>query len=81
MPEKPRDVYLEACSLLGERFERDGFRYIKSRQRCEGKRTRSGNVIQFQSSHSNKAGKHVAVTTWVYASPTGSGVSAGGVVS
>jgi hypothetical protein len=63
--EKPRDVYLDACSRIGAALLSDGFRYLRSKQQLIRDVGRFAHNVSFQSSHDNIAGRHIAL--WMYA--------------
>jgi hypothetical protein len=64
-PEKPRDVYLDACRVLASGLEPLGFRYAASKQVASRRAGEFTHAVSFQSSHRNIAGAHVVV--WIHA--------------
>jgi hypothetical protein len=63
--EAPRTVFLDACERLAAALAAHGFKYSKSKQRCQRGRGDFTNSVAFQSSHHNVAGRHVQL--WMHA--------------
>src|SRR5579862_1453484 len=53
MTERPRDVYLSACSQIARTFEPLGFRYLRSKQKLVRREGEFVCDLQFQSSPRN----------------------------
>lgn len=60
-PEKPREIYLQACQTIAERLASAGFSYSKKDQVLTKKGEHFTYLIGFSSSHYNVAGKQVTL--------------------
>lgn len=66
LPEKPRQVYLDACEQIAQAFAEDGFLYCKSGPHFTKRDDHFNYRVSFQSSHLNAAGELVRL--WLHAS-------------